>query len=130
MRKRTGLLRRAKRLPRSVRFLTVPAAHARYGVDRPLPGIAGDGAEDELVKWVTLKLELSPPRADGVAIGWPVELTIVIGSASSWAILTCLPSMTVVAFWNCTLPNWSSVSSRRPAVGASSTHSADDSEEV
>jgi len=65
-----------------------------------------------------------------VASARPVRSIIVIAAPPAPVIVTCCPSSTAVAAWNCTVPKLSSGSTCRPVEGASSTHSAEERVEV
>ena len=55
---------------------------------------------------------------------------MVIARPPAWAIVRCWPFSTAEASANCTVPKSSSGMVRRPAAGASSTHSAEECDEA
>src|SRR5262245_4057401 len=89
---------------------------------RPVPGVV-DGWSVR----ATVKLAPSPPRSDGTASAWLLLLIIVMGLAPEPAMLTVSPFLTVEPLLNGIVPKLSRGSTPpRPALGASSTHSADE----
>ena len=100
---------------------------SRYGTDlRPGPILVA-GA---LVR-VTLKLAPSVPSADGRASACADVLSIVIACPFACLMLRCRSFSTVVAPVKVTVPKLSKGSStRRPADGDSSTHSAEEREDA
>src|SRR5215510_15876303 len=86
--------------------------------------------EAEAVVRLTPKPLPSAVRPDGVARALPRDPIIVIGLAPIWAIVSVLPFSTAVPPLNWTVPKLSRGTTPRPALGASSTHSADESDEL
>jgi len=78
----------------------------------------------------TLKLEPSLPMPDGTANGWALPFSIVIACALAWARSTVWPFWMAEAALNDTELNWSSGNTPLDPLGASSTHSAEDSDEA
>src|ERR1700674_4785069 len=67
---------------------------------------------------------------DGLAMTWPDPSTIEIGFAPSWVSEAFFPSLTAEPAAKWIVPKFSSGRTRRPPLGASSTHSDDDKDEL
>jgi hypothetical protein len=78
----------------------------------------------------TLKLEPSLLIPEGTANGWALAFSIVIACALAWVRSTLWPFCVADAALNDTELNWSSGRTPFAPDGASSIHSADDSDDA